>query len=104
MSAGQPVAADALAQQPGQLGHLRVVAGLAGRIQRRLPPGGGHLPDRDPGPLVEVEPHRVGHRPARAGVQFAQVLDHGVARARPVDGDQQVAPPLRRDRGDRRVD
>jgi len=83
----EPVAVGTLAQQPGQLGHLRVIAGLAGRIQRRLPPGGGHLPDRDPGPLVEAEPDRVGHRPARAGVQFPQVLDHGVAAARPIDGD-----------------
>jgi hypothetical protein len=75
----EPVAVGALAQQPGQLGQLRVVAGLAGRIQRRLPSSGGHLPDRDPGPLVEVEPDRVGHRPVRVGVQFPQVLDHGVA-------------------------
>jgi hypothetical protein len=72
MSAGQPASRSpsaTLAQQPGQLGHLRVVAGQPGRVQRRLPPGGGHLPDRAPGPLTEIEPDRVGHRtPLRTSV------------------------------------
>ena len=58
MSAGQPsaVPADGLTQQPGQLRHLRVLARLAVRVERRLPGAGGQLPDRDPHPLVEVDP------------------------------------------------
>ena len=55
------------------------VAGQPGRVQCRLPPGGGHLRDRGPCPLVEVEPDRVGHRPARTSVEHGEMLDHGVA-------------------------
>jgi hypothetical protein len=46
----------------------------------------------------------VGQRPARAGAQLGQVVDHGVATAGAVDGDQQVVAPFGGDGGDRGVD
>ncbi len=106
MPAGQPAGRPAcpgrrIAQQPGRPGGLRVLARAAVRSRRRRAGVLWGEPDRGPRPLVQAGPDRIDHRPARPRVGRGEVLDRGVAGPGAVDGGQQVAPPLRGDRGDR---
>jgi hypothetical protein len=107
MSSGQPASRS----PPGESRSSPVSSAIAASL-RAVPCGSnadsrasaGSCPIAHPRPLIQVEPDRVGNRPARTSVEFGQVLDHGVTRSRAVDGDQQILTPLREDRGDRGVD
>ena len=55
-----------------------------------MPAVGWHQPNRRARLGVQVEPDRVGDRPARPDIELLQVFDDVVARASGVEGAQRV--------------
>ncbi|MGH3688028.1 MAG: hypothetical protein ACRDSM_23900 [Pseudonocardiaceae bacterium] len=87
MSGGEAVTAGAVAQQPGELGDLRVLTGVTSGVERGGPGGGGQRAEHGADPVVEVEPDRVAHLVTGSIVEFADVADRGVGGPGPVTGD-----------------
>src|SRR5437773_1126373 len=118
---GQLVPGRAFAQQPGQLGDVRLfdpapavpavqvaagalgapLADLAALIDGDLPGLGRDGGDRGPLPLAQLPANRVDHLVAGPGGELVQPGDQVVAGPRAVTGDHQPPPEGGRQRGDR---
>ena len=104
MSGGHPeaVPAGGVAQQPGELGDLRVRPRRAVGVQGRAPCCLGQVRQDGADPLSSRA--RPSSAPgARAGVQRGDVIDQGVGGPGAVAGDQHLAAVLRGDLRDRGV-
>ena len=88
---GEAVTAGAVAQQPGQLGDLRVRPRCPVGVQRRGPRRFWQPGQDRADPLIEVEPCRVMHLVPGAGAELGDVLDQGVGGSGAVAGEQHPA-------------